>query len=175
MNRRRFLAATAAVSAVSRVMGEAEEQALKTSMYRIVMVDPRVISKTKDTHAIGHEKGRSDVMGSVSLSREESLKLKEILGTALTPSTDIPFCGHHPPYVIVQMDGDTAASYVSVCGLCKTWCGARGDLRILDDSKLMPFLTKVLPLPAAFSKVQEIGDLFALDPELSFLELPSQP
>lgn len=175
MNRRSFIAATATVSAVSSEISWAEEQVQKTVTYRIVMVDPRIISKTKDTYSIGHEKQRSDVMGSVYLSRAESVKLTEILGTALTTSNNVPFCGHFPPYVIVQMDGETAVSYVSVCGLCKTWCGARGELRVLDDSKLMPFLTSVLPLPAAFSKVQKVPDLFALDPQLSFLELSSQP
>ncbi|MFN0129860.1 MAG: hypothetical protein ACKV19_24610, partial [Verrucomicrobiales bacterium] len=120
------------------------------------------------------EKKRSDVMGSVYLSHAESLKLKAILSTALTSSDNVPFCGHAPAYVIVQMDGGKSVSFVSVCGLCKTWCGATGDLRVLDDAQLMPFLTKALPLPSAFSKVQELPHLFDLDSKKSFLELPSQ-
>jgi hypothetical protein len=173
MNRRHFISATALAYASTAAAGE-KDALPKSSYYRIVMVDPRLITKTNDTYAVGYEKKRSDVMGSVYLSHAESLKLKAILSTALTSSDNVPFCGHAPAYVIVQMDGGKSVSFVSVCGLCKTWCGATGDLRVLDDAQLMPFLTKALPLPSAFSKVQELPHLFDLDSKKSFLELSAQ-
>jgi hypothetical protein len=174
MNRRHFIFATALAYASAAAAGE-KNTLPKSSYYRIVMVDPRVITKTNDTYSVGYEKKRSDVMGSVSLSHAESVKLKTILVTALISSDNVPFCGHSPAYVIVQMDSGKAVSFVSVCGLCKTWCGVTGDLWVLDDAQLMPFLTKVLPLPSAFSKVQQLPDLFNLDSKKSFLELPSPP
>jgi hypothetical protein len=174
MNRRHFISATALGYASTAAAGEKDALA-KSSYYRVVMVDPRLIARTNDTYSVGYEKKRSDVMGSVYLSHGESWKLKAILSTALTDSDNVPFCGHAPAYVIVQMDRGKTVSFVSLCSLCKTWCGAKGDLRVLDDSQLMPFLTKVLPLPSAFSKVQQLPDLFSLDSNKSFLELPTQP
>jgi hypothetical protein len=175
MNRRNFIISTSAISLVSVAMAGEKSELPKSSTYRIVMVDPRLITKTKDTYAVGWEKKRSDVMGSVYLSHDESVRLKELLTGALTPSDNVPFCGHAPGYVIVQMDDGRPVSFVSVCALCKTWCNAKGDLRVLDDSQLMPFLTKVLPLPSAFSKVQKLPDLFDLHADKSYLELPSRP
>lgn len=175
MHRRRFIAASTAIAAIPPAFAGTKEPLPKSVFYRIVMVDPRLITKTDDTHAVGYSKSRSDVMGSVYLSHAESLKLHGLLSTALTSSTDVPFCGHSPAYVIVRMNGARAVNYVSVCALCGTWCGADGDLKVLDDAKLMPFLTKALPLPSAFSKVQQLADLYDLDKKLSFLELPSQP
>ena len=173
MNRRHFISATAAACASSAVAGE-KDALPKNAGYRIVMVDPRLVTKTNDTQPVGYERKRSDVMGSVYLSYEEWVKLKGMLSTALTSSDNVPLCGHSPAYVIVETNrGKARSGYFSVCGLCKTWCGPAGELRVLDDAQLMPFLTKVLPLPAAFSKVKELPDLMALDREKSFLELPS--
>jgi len=173
MNRRQFIVTTTTTlaSVSSGVAGEKELP--KSAYYKIVMVDPRGRATTKDTHPIGFEKQKADVMGSLSLSREESAKLKRILNSALTSSDNVPFCGHAPAYVIVQMDAGKAVSFVSVCGLCKTWCGPNGDLRVLDDGELMPFLTKALPLPPAFSKVKALPDLMDMDQKTPFLDLPS--
>jgi len=170
------MVAVSAMAIGSMARAEEEEAAPEPAVtYRIVMVDPRVIVKTAETQAVGWQEKRSDVMGSVHLSREESAKLGGILAEALTSSENVPFCGHSPAYVIVRLNDGKPAGWVSVCFLCKTWCDGKGDLRVLDDSRLMPFLTGVLPLPPAFSGVVELRDLVALGREKSFLELPSQP
>ena len=171
MKRRNFLISAATMHASSLALAE-EKPSSKTASYRIVLIDPRLVAKTKERISVGYENKKSDIMGSVHLSYEESAELKAILAAALTTSTNVPFCGHSPAYVI-QFENGRGGSYVSVCGLCMTWCGADGNLRVLDGTQLMPLLAKILPLPAAFSKVKELHDLFKLDRKKSFLELPT--
>ncbi len=174
MNRRHFIVSATGTALATAANASEKADLPKSAFYRIVMVDPRLITKTKDTFPVGWEGKQSDVMGSVYLSHEESAKLKELLATALTTSDNVPFCGHAPAYVIVQMADGRQTGFVSVCTLCKTWSDSKGDLRVLDDSQLMPYLTKALPLPSAFSKVEKLPDLFDMDSTKSFLELPSQ-
>lgn len=172
MKRRAFVISAAGLQTAVRAHAE-DKAAAADTYYRIVQVDPRLVTMTKDTIAVGYEKKKSDVIGSVYLSMTESAKFKTVLTTALTASTDVPACGHAPAYVIVRYEAGQPMRYVSVCALCMTWCGPEGDLRVLDASQLMPLLTKILPLPAAFSKVKKLPDLWALDPSKSHLELPS--
>ncbi len=172
MKRRAFvISATGLHAAVLAHAGD--KAAVLATYYRIVQIDPRLVTRTKDTIAVGYERKKSDVMGSVYLSIEESAKLKTVLSSALTTSTAVPACGHAPAYVIVRYEAGQPISYVSVCALCMTWCAANGELRVLDTSELMQLLTKILPLPPAFSKVKELPDLWKLDSSKSHLELPS--
>lgn len=173
MNRRHFIVSVTGTALATAANAGEKAELPKSAFYRIVMVDPRLMTKTNDTFPVGWEGRRSDVMGSVYLSHEESLKLDGILTTALTSSDDVPFCGHSPAYVIVQMDGGQQKGFVSVCALCKTWSDSKGILHVLDDSQLIPYLTKSLPLPSAFSKVERTPDLSDMDSSKSFLELPS--
>jgi hypothetical protein len=175
MKRRKFILAAALGPAFPSLFAGEKSVSSKNTYYKIVQVDPRLLAKTDDTHPVGWEKKRSDVMGSVYLSFEESAKLKSMLSVALTTSNNIPFCGHNPSYVIVQYTGSKPSNYVSVCGLCMTWCNSSGELRVLNGRDLMAFLVKILPLPEAFSTVKELPDLMKIGTDKSFLELSLNP
>jgi hypothetical protein len=137
--------------------------------YRIYTIDPRGVHFTEHHLPTFFEDKRADVIGSRNLTNTESEMLAGFLKEELSKSTDVPFCGHSPGYLVEVTQGSNRGGMVTLCGLCGTWSG-RSGVFALSGGKSLTYLDELLPLPEVFKSLNG-GELFIMDKSKPFYEV----
>jgi len=137
--------------------------------YRIYAIDPRGVHFTEHHLPTFYADKRADVIGSRSLTNAESAILEGFLKEELSKSTDVPFCGHSPGYLVEITQGGNRGGMVTLCGLCGTWSGLSG-LFALSGKKSLVYLDELLPLPEVFKSL-DAGELFIMDKSKPYYEV----
>lgn len=138
--------------------------------YRVYAIDPRGVHFTEKIMPTFFDGKQADVIGSRDLTISESGKLAILLKKELSPSKDVPFCGHSPGYLIEIIKGENKGGMVTLCGFCSTWAG-RSGLFVLDGKESLNYLDALLPLPEVFRSLKDGGELYRMDTKTPFYEL----
>ncbi len=138
--------------------------------YRVYAIDPRGVRFTEKFMPTFFDGKQADVIGSRDLTNSESEQLAGLLKKELSPSKDVPFCGHSPGYLVEILKGENKGGMITLCGLCYTWAG-RSGLFVLDGKESLKYLDTLLPLPEVFRILKDAGQLYEMDTKTPFYEL----
>ncbi|MEM6474185.1 MAG: hypothetical protein AAF802_31900 [Planctomycetota bacterium] len=118
------------------------------------LLDPRVVTNTRDTFTTSYRGRRTDVIAKRVLTVSEAQRIDALVTQELVDDDDVPMCSHYPAYAItVEREGTK-----TICGLCMTWA-EKDKLRVIKGKRLLKYLESLLPLPDYFAKSENLEDL----------------
>lgn len=116
---------------------------------RLRLIDPRLVTHTDTTFDINYTDEKTDLIGTRTLTVEESKELHTLILEECISTEETHLCGHSPIYAIEYVSGKELTKMITISGSCQNWA-CDDQLQILIGFKCLDFLERKLPPPDVF-------------------------